>query len=129
MTRGSFRLAGKLISPDIHEILNQLVEEAKNDRLVGLIAIPLYRGRRYFPITAGWAAENHTFSVGIMEVSMFLIAERAIKQSVEEDPTQNKPIKRKNGHEKPNIQNNKTIIKFNIKKIKWIHILKTSKPI
>ena len=82
MRRHPFYLAGELISSDTVSALERLTLQAHQNELVGSILIPLYKDKIYFPITTGWASDNHTFTVGILDVCMDLIRVQAIRQSV-----------------------------------------------
>ena len=80
--RQHFRLVGDLVTDDTLETFERLAEQARQRLLVGSIIIPLYRGKKYFPITTGWATDNETFTAGILSVCTMLINERAITQSI-----------------------------------------------
>ncbi len=82
MGRQTFRLASNLVSRDTISALETLAHEARDHILVGSILIPLYKGKRYFPITTGWAADNLTFTTGVLDVCKLLITEKALAQSV-----------------------------------------------
>lgn len=82
MSRQLFRLAGSPVKSDTLLALQRLSMDAEEHELVGSILIPLYKGKIYFPITTGWAADNHTLTAGILNVCMVLINERAIAQSI-----------------------------------------------
>ena len=82
MKRETFRLAGDVVKTDTLVALQSLSLQAEGHELVGSILIPLYKGKKYFPITTGWAADNYTFTTGILSVCMVLINEKAIGQSI-----------------------------------------------
>lgn len=82
MRRGNFQLIGALISRDTLDAHERLAIEARDHILVGSIIIPMYKGKRYYPITTGWAAENYTFTAGVMGVCLQIIEQKAVEQSV-----------------------------------------------
>lgn len=61
-----FSLAQRHLSHDTIEALEQLLDEAKRGRVIGLAYVAMYKRREYVTDAAGEAYRNPTFSRGMV---------------------------------------------------------------
>lgn len=79
--RRPFQFVGTLPDHDAVRVLTQLLRQAQNGELIGMIAIPIYRRRRYAAVVTGEAERNAGFAATCSGVTNLTLLERAREES------------------------------------------------
>lgn len=66
MVKAPYRLVPDTISTDTVECLEQLLDEARSGRVIGLAYVAMMKKREYIVNTAGEAHRNPTFARGMV---------------------------------------------------------------